>query len=107
MPLKKPLALVSGRRTEISANDIIDVVGPHFEKLNYVSGVVTEVEYFNLASMLVTSRAAKRILTYTSELLTTEVLVVYAANGTTAIKTFTWTYTYSGDDVQSSALVIT
>ena len=43
--------------------------------------------------------------TYTGNQLTTEVRKVYAANGTTIVAQVTWTYVYSGLNLQTASMV--
>lgn len=78
-----------------------------YENLTYSGGNVTAVEYFNSPSFITANRIARRDNTFTSGKLTSEVLVIYDTNGTTILRTYTWTHTYTGANLTSTALVIT
>lgn len=107
MALVQGIKLSGGRKVEISPTDVVNNVGPRYQNLFYSSGIPVAVEYFSSSSFITANRVARSDLTYTGDLVTTEALKVYDTNGTTILKTYTWTYTYSGVDFQSSALVIT
>jgi hypothetical protein len=107
MALVNPLKLTAGKKTEIAVTDVINNVGPRYQNLTYSSGVPTVVEFHSATPFATANRVARNDLTYTGDLLTSEALKVYDTDGTTVLKTYTWTHTYSGVDLQSSALVIT
>jgi len=107
MGLIKPLGLIDGKKSEISIYDILDNTGPRYQSITYSGGLPSVVEYFNSATFIPANRAARHELTFTSLLLTSEVLKVYDSDGVTIIKTYTWTHVYSGSDLQSSGLVVT
>lgn len=78
-----------------------------YQNITYAGSNPTVVEFFNSASFITTNRVARYDLTYTSNKLTGEVLVIYDTNGSTVLRTYTWAHTYSGSNLQSSSLVIT
>lgn len=78
-----------------------------WQRVNYTGAQPTSLEFFNNSSFVNANRIARYDFTYTGPLLTTEVLVIYDTNGTTVLRTYTWTHTYSSNIFQSSRLVIT
>ena len=66
------------------------------------------VEYFEGATQTVPNRRARVDITYTGIDPTSEVCVIYdPADGTTVIKTFTWTHTWTSGELTKSTLVTT
>ena len=78
-----------------------------YQQVTYSSGIPSNIEFFNSSSFITANRIARYNLTYTGDLLTAEVLLVYDSDGTTILKTYTWTHSYSGVDYISSGLVLT
>lgn len=107
MALLKPLSLIDGKKSEVSVYDILDNTGPRYQNITYSGGLPSVVEFYNSATFIVANRAARHELTFTSLLLTSEVLYVYDTDGSTVLNTYTWTHTYSGSNLQSTALVVT
>lgn len=77
------------------------------QKVTYASNLPTIVEFFNSNSFITANRVARYDFTYTGDLLTSEVLKIYDNDGSTILRTYTWTHSYSGVDYDSSGLVIT
>ncbi len=67
-------------------------------KPTYSGDDLTTLEYYDSTSQITANRVAKTDLTYTSDLLTSEVCTYYASDGTTTLKTITLTYTYNGSE---------
>lgn len=78
-----------------------------YQSITYSSGIPTAVDFYNSNSFINANRVARIDLTYTGDNLTSEVLRIYDTDGTTVLRTYTWTHTYSGSDLTSSGLVIT
>jgi len=78
-----------------------------YQNVTYTGLNPTVIEFFNSASFVNANRVARYDLSYTGVNLTSEVLKIYDTDGTTVLRTYTWTHTYSGINFQSSALVIT
>jgi hypothetical protein len=78
-----------------------------YQNITYTGVNPTVVEYFNNPSFITANRIARRDNTFTSNNLTSEVLVIYDTNGTTILRTYTWTHTYTGSNLTSSVVVIT
>lgn len=78
-----------------------------YQNITYTSFNPTVVEFFNSASFVNANRIARVDLTYSSNLPTTEALLIYDTDGTIVLRTYTWSYTYTGDDLTSAGLVIT
>lgn len=78
-----------------------------YQNITYSGNNPTVLEFFNSASFITANRVARYDFTYTSNNLTSEVLVIYDTNGTTVLRTYTWTHTYTSNNLTSSGLVIT
>lgn len=79
-----------------------------YQSPTYSSGNLTVLEFFNSSSFITANRVCRYDFTYNGDsTLATEVLVVYDTNGTTILRTYTWTHTYVSQDLSSSGLVIT
>ena len=78
-----------------------------YQKVTYSSGDVSVVEFFNNASFVTANRVARYDLTYTSGNLTSEVLRIYDTDGSTILRTYTWTHSYVSGDFDQSTVVIT
>jgi hypothetical protein len=78
-----------------------------YHKVTYSAGDVSNIEFFNSASFITANRIARYDLTYTSGNLTSEILSVYDTDGTTVLRTYTWTHAYVSGDFDSSGVVIT
>jgi len=78
-----------------------------YQKITYTGVLPTALEFFNSSSFVSANRVARYDFTYTGDLLTLEVLVIYDSTGVSVLRTYTWTHTYSGFDYQSSGLVTT
>ena len=78
-----------------------------YQKNTYSGNNVTNIEFFNSATLINANRVSRYDFTYTSNNLTSEVLVIYDTNGTTILRTYTWTHTYSGNNLDQTSLVIT
>lgn len=72
-------------------------------KVDYLAnGDINFIEWFNSSSQVVANRTARVDMTYDGNLNPTmEALKIYGNNGSTILKTFTWTYTFSGVDLIS------
>jgi len=77
------------------------------QKVTYSSGDVSNIEFFNSASFITANRVARYDFTYTGTNLTSEVLRIYDTDGSTILRTYTWTHAYVSDDYDQSGLVIT
>lgn len=89
------------------ANLTSDVESNVWQEVTYSGDVASYITYYNSATFITANRTARNDLTYTGDNLTQEVLKIYASDGTTILKTYTWTHTYSSDDYVSSSMVIT
>lgn len=78
-----------------------------YQNVTYSGNDPSVIEFFNSSSFINANRVARYDLTFSSNNLTVEAMKVYDTDGTTVLKTYTWTHTYSGSDYQSSGLVIT
>lgn len=78
-----------------------------YQEVSYTSNVPSSVSFYNSSSFITANRIARYDFTFTGVLLTTEDLKIYDTDGSTILKTYTWTHAYSGSDYQSSGLVIT
>lgn len=76
------------------------------QKPTYSGDNISSVEIYKSSTQIDANRLAKYNLTYTNDLVTTEVISIYDADGTTILKTVTITYTYT-DDVVTNAVVVT
>ena len=94
-------------RVEKLGRSIVELFPNLYENVTYSSGKVSIVEYYNSATFITANKLARRDLTSTGSNLTTEVLVIYDTDGSTVLRTHTWTYTYTGSNLTSSAQVIT
>lgn len=86
---------------------LVELFPTLYQSVTYSSGTPSAIDFFNSASFITANRVARYDFTYTSDNLTTEALKIYDNNGSTILRTYTWTHTYTGSDYQSSALVIT
>lgn len=86
---------------------IVELFPSLYQNTTYTGNNLTSLEFFNSASFITANRVARYDFTYTSNNLTTEVLRIYDTDGTTILRTYTWTHTYSGNNFQSSGLIIT
>ena len=86
---------------------IVELFPNLYQEAVYTGDLLTAVNFYNSSSFITANRIARYDLTYTSDNLTSEVLNIYDTNGTTVLRTYTWTHTYSSDVFQSSELVIT
>ncbi len=86
---------------------IVELFPSLYQEAVYTSDTLTALNFYNSSSFITANRIARYDLTYTSNNLTSEVLSIYDTNGTTVLRTYTWTHTYSSDVFQSSSLVIT
>lgn len=86
---------------------LVELFPSLYQNITYSGSNPSVLEFFNSASFITANRVARYDLTYTSDNLTTESLKIYDTDGSTVLRTYTWTHTYSGSDYQSSALVIT
>lgn len=93
--------------TDKIGRSIVELFPDLYQSVTYASGIPTVIEFFNSSSFITANRVARYDFTYTGDLLTTEVLKIYDTNGTTVLRTYTWTHTYTGVDYTSSRLVIT
>lgn len=78
-----------------------------YQNITYSGNDPTVLEFFNSSSFITANRVARFDFTYTANNLTSEVLVIYDTNGTTVLRTYTWTHTYTSNNLTSSGLVIT
>lgn len=78
-----------------------------YQNITYSGNDPTVLEFFNSSTFINANRVARYDFTYTSNNLTSEVLVIYDTNGTTILRTYTWTHTYTSNNLTSSGLVIT
>lgn len=76
-------------------------------KYTYSGNNLTVVEHFNSASQITANRIKKTDISYSGNNPTTEVTVVYDTDGTTVLRTTTWTYTFTGNNLTSASMVIT
>lgn len=86
---------------------IVELFPSLYQQVTYVTNDPTIVEFFNSSSFITANRVARYDLSYTSFNLTSEVLKIYDTDGSTILRTYTWTHTYSSNDYVSSGLVIT
>lgn len=77
------------------------------QKITYSGVNITDVEFFLTASQVVANRVAKVTIAYSGINPSTETWVIYGPNGTTVLKTFTLTHTFSGVDLTNTAQVTT
>lgn len=78
-----------------------------YQNVTYSSGDASNIEFFNNASFITANRVARYDFTYSSGNLTSEVLRIYDTDGSTVLRTYTWTHTYSSGDFVSSGVIIT
>lgn len=72
-----------------------------------VNGEVDYIEYFNSSSFITANRIARVDMTYDVNLNPTiETLKIYDINGTTVLRTVTYTHTFSGVDYTSTSIVM-
>lgn len=76
-------------------------------KYTYSGNNLTVIEYFNSATQITANRIKKTDITYSGNNPTQEVTVVYDTDGTTVLRTTTWTFTFTGNDLTSANMVIT
>jgi len=108
-------AAVKGLSFEDSDDFLVDKIGrvlaesfpDLYESATYSGDTLTNITFYNSSSFIVANRIAKYDLSYTSDNLTSEILYLYDVDGTTILRTFTWTHTYSSNIFQSSQLIIT
>ena len=93
-------------------SDIQAILNKYFgptnsEKATYLgNGEVDFVEFFSNPSQVVANRVAKVTFTYDGNLNPTgEVLLLYDTDGTTVLKTVTFTHTFTGTDYTNTTQV--
>lgn len=72
-----------------------------------VNGEIDYVEYFNSPTQIQANRIARTEFAYSGVDPQTEIWKLYDSDGSTILRTITVTYTYSGSDIQSAAMVTT
>lgn len=78
-----------------------------FQEVTYSGDNPTAISFYNSASFIVANRVARYDFTYSGDNLTVEDLKVYDTDGSTILKTYTWTHSYTVDTYNSSGLVLT
>lgn len=78
-------------------------------KVTYLAnGEIDVVEYYNSDTQINANRIYKTTITYDGSLNpTTETTLIYDTDGTTTLKTYTLTYSYSGVDLSTGTMNIT
>lgn len=94
-------------RSEKLGRSLVEYFPNLYQNLTYSGNEVTTVEFFNSATFINANRLARHELSYTSNNLTSEILYIYDTDGTTILRTYTWTHTYTTNNLTSTALVIT
>jgi hypothetical protein len=79
------------------------------EKYTYnINELISTVEFYITSSQITANRKAKVDITYNvSQMPTTEVWSLYDINGTTILRTITYTFTYTGDNITNVTEVTT
>lgn len=93
--------------TDKVGRSLVEFFPDLYQSISYSGGIPTALEFYNNASFITANRIARYDFTYTTGFLTSEVLVIYDTNGTTFLRTYTWTHSYSSGLLVSSGLVIT
>ncbi len=95
-------------------NFVIDMIGraivssfPQlYQNISYSGGDVSSIDFYNSENFIVANRVARVELTYTFGNISSEVLKIYDTNGSTILRTYTWTHVYSGGDISSSNVAV-
>lgn len=78
-----------------------------WQQVTYSGDLVSYITYYSSSSFITANRIYRNDFTYSGDVLTVEVLKKYDTDGTTILKTYTRTHSYSGDNLTSSGVVIT
>jgi hypothetical protein len=77
------------------------------QKYTYSGNNLTVIEQYNSVTQITANRITRTDITYFGNNPTTEVTVVYDTDGTTVLRTTTWTYTFTGNNLTFAQMVIT
>lgn len=91
---------------EILGRALVEKHPALYQSITYVSNNVTSITYYNSASFITANRIAKSDMTYSSNNLTQEILTIYDTNGTSILRTYTYTHTYVSNNYESTSLVL-
>lgn len=86
---------------------IVELFPSLYQNVTYTSGLPAAIDFYNSSIFISANRVARYDLIFTGDLLTSETLKIYSADGVAVLRTYTWTHTYSGDLFQSSGVEIT
>lgn len=108
-------AAVKGIAFENLDNFLVDKVGRTivelfptlYQSASYSGNDLSTLAFYNSSSFIIANRIAQYDFTYSGGSLTIEELKIYDTDGSTILRTYTWTHTYSSGLYQSSELVIT
>lgn len=114
-PLQDYLA-TKGVCFEADKNFFFDKVGRTFsfnhprtyEKATYLAnGEIDYIEFFNSNTFITANRVAKISFTYDVNIdPTAEVVALYDTNGSTILRTITWSHIFSGGDLTQSDFIV-
>lgn len=86
---------------------IVELFPSLYQNASYTGSELTALAFYNSSSFITANRIAQYDFTYSSGSLTIEELKIYDTNGSTILRTYTWTHTYSSGVYQSTELLIT
>lgn len=75
--------------------------------ITYTSDQITSASFYNSATQINANRIAKVDITYSSDDPSTEIWLIYDTNGTSVLRTITYTYTVSSNVITGVARAVT
>jgi hypothetical protein len=78
-----------------------------YQSVTYTNDTVSYIEFYNSNTFITANRVARIDCTYTGDNLTSEALKIYDSDGTTVLRSYTWTHVYTSNIFQNTGLLIT